>query len=250
MGNTNVPDQNMTAHTKLNLIISCWLRECNITSSYFPTDIKQLMINAFIYQPMFDNKNQKKGKVKQVRSYDYLFKLLIVGDRQVGKTSLYERYKDDDMSCFISTIAIDFQIKTIMINGDIIKLQIWDLQWDRYRGDFSHKAVFRNVHGVLICYDITNKMSLINGVRKWNAECNDNCDIHLTSKFLVGCKCDDEQNRECQKQDVMEIANECGFDKTIETSATGNINIDKVFNDISDCIVESRKIRLKCPFYG
>ena len=61
------------------------------------------------------------------KSYDYLFKLLLIGDSSVGKTAILLRFADDSFSPnFISTIGIDFRIKTIEIRGKKIKLQIWD----------------------------------------------------------------------------------------------------------------------------
>ena len=61
------------------------------------------------------------------KSYDYLFKLLLIGDSSVGKTAILLRFADDSFSPnFISTIGIDFRIKTVEIRGKKIKLQIWD----------------------------------------------------------------------------------------------------------------------------
>ena len=61
------------------------------------------------------------------KSYDFLFKLLLIGDSSVGKTAILLRFSDDSFSPnFISTIGIDFRIKTIEIRGKKIKLQIWD----------------------------------------------------------------------------------------------------------------------------
>lgn len=51
----------------------------------------------------------------------------MLGDADVGKTSLLVRFCDDTFSDFIATIGIDFKIKTIQIDGETVKLQIWDL---------------------------------------------------------------------------------------------------------------------------
>ena len=72
---------------------------------------------------MISNREAKMAK----KSYDYLFKLLLIGDSSVGKTAILLRFADDSFSPnFISTIGIDFRIKTIEIRGKKIKLQIWD----------------------------------------------------------------------------------------------------------------------------
>ena len=61
------------------------------------------------------------------KAYDYLFKLLLIGDSGVGKTCLLVRFSDDAYNTtFISTIGIDFKIKTVEVDGKKIKLQIWD----------------------------------------------------------------------------------------------------------------------------
>ena len=59
--------------------------------------------------------------------YDYLFKLLLIGDSGVGKSSVLSRFSDNEFSnAFISTIGVDFKIKQIDVNNKQAKLQIWD----------------------------------------------------------------------------------------------------------------------------
>uniref|UniRef100_A0A673FYW0 small monomeric GTPase n=1 Tax=Sinocyclocheilus rhinocerous TaxID=307959 RepID=A0A673FYW0_9TELE len=61
------------------------------------------------------------------KTYDLLFKLLLIGDSGVGKTCVLFRFSDDAFNTtFISTIGIDFKIKTVELQGKKIKLQIWD----------------------------------------------------------------------------------------------------------------------------
>uniref|UniRef100_A0A671UH62 small monomeric GTPase n=1 Tax=Sparus aurata TaxID=8175 RepID=A0A671UH62_SPAAU len=61
------------------------------------------------------------------KTYDYLFKLLLIGDSGVGKTCLLFRFSEDSFNTtFISTIGIDFKIRTIELDGKRVKLQIWD----------------------------------------------------------------------------------------------------------------------------
>ena len=59
--------------------------------------------------------------------YDYLFKVLVIGDSGVGKSCIMVRFTEDEFNeSFISTIGIDFKVKTIDVNGVTVKLQIWD----------------------------------------------------------------------------------------------------------------------------
>ena len=240
--------KDLTAQAKLNIILSLWLRECNIPSSTIPTEIKELLINVFLYQPHFDvNYNNENIKQKQ---YDHLFKLVIAGDPQVGRTMLYERYTDDPLDNFIPSIRINFRLKNITINGKIIKLQIWDYLPDDPNDNIDRGTIFRGAHGVLLCYDITNKVSLCYVVRKWNDLCEENANSSLIAKLLVGCKCDDVTNRICTKQNLMDVAKECGIDAWIETSATRNINVGKAFDDIAAMILPVMEKKETYPFYG
>ena len=57
--------------------------------------------------------------------YDYLFKLLLIGDSGVGKSCLLLRFADDTYTeSYISTIGVDFKIRTIELDGKTVKLQI------------------------------------------------------------------------------------------------------------------------------
>ena len=80
------------------------------------------------------------------KSYDFLFKLLLIGDSSVGKTAILLRFSDDSFSPnFISTIGIDFRIKTIEIRGKKIKLQIWDTAGQVcFLNDISYVLEFKN----------------------------------------------------------------------------------------------------------
>lgn len=60
------------------------------------------------------------------QNFDYMFKILIIGNSSVGKTSFLFRYADDSFTpAFVSTVGIDFKVKTIYRNDKRIKLQIW-----------------------------------------------------------------------------------------------------------------------------
>ncbi|XP_078733915.1 ras-related protein Rab-3B-like [Lampetra fluviatilis] len=100
------------------------------------------------------------------QNFDYMFKLLIIGNSSVGKTSFLFRYSDDTFSsAFVSTVGIDFKVKTVYRNDKRVKLQIWDTAGqERYRTITT--AYYRGAMGFLLMYDITNEDSF-NAVHDW-----------------------------------------------------------------------------------
>ena len=128
-----------------------------------------------------------------VAKYDHVIKLLILGDAGVGKTSLLRRYIDDDFgSSFISTIGVDFRIRTVDIEDEIVKLQIWDTAGqERFRTIIT--AYYRGAHGILLCYDVTCPSSFEN-CSHWLCDVRKDAaaDVNI---MLVATKCDGERER-------------------------------------------------------
>ena len=91
--------------------------------------------------------------------YDYLFKVLLIGNSGVGKSSLLVRFADDEFTDnFMPTIGVDFKIKTLTVDNKQAKLQIWDTAGqDRFQTITS--SYFKGAHGVLVTYDITDRES-------------------------------------------------------------------------------------------
>merc|ERR1712071_147884 len=102
----------------------------------------------------------------QKKSYDLLFKLLLIGDSGVGKTCILFRFSDDAFNTtFISTIGIDFKIKTIELQGKKIKLQIWDTAGQE-RFHTITTSYYRGAMGIMLVYDITSVKTFDN-IAKW-----------------------------------------------------------------------------------
>lgn len=126
--------------------------------------------------------------MNSVACSDYLFKLLLIGDSGVGKSCLLLRFADDTYTeSFISTIGVDFKIRTIDLEGKTVKLQIWDTAGqERFRTITS--SYYRGAHGIIVVYDITDAESFSN-VRMWLKEV-ERYGSEGVCKLLVGNKSD------------------------------------------------------------
>nr|CAD7393636.1 unnamed protein product [Timema cristinae] len=167
------------------------------------------------------------------QNFDYMFKLLIIGNSSVGKTSFLFRYADDSFtSAFVSTVGIDFKVKTVFRHDKRVKLQIWDTAGqERYRTITT--AYYRGAMGFILMYDITNEESF-NSVQDWVTQIKtyswDNAQV-----ILVGNKCDMEDERVISFERGKQLAEQLGIE-FFETSAKENINA--VFERLVDIICD------------
>ena len=179
------------------------------------------------------------------KTYDLLFKLLLIGDSGVGKTCILFRFSDDAFNnTFISTIGIDFKIKTIELRGKKIKLQIWDTAGQE-RFHTITTSYYRGAMGIMLVYDITNAKSFDN-IAKWlrNIQEHANEDVE---KMILGNKCDMNDRRQVSKERGEELAIEYGI-KFMETSAKASINVEEAFFTLARDIkakMEKRLVRVK-----
>ncbi len=161
-----------------------------------------------------------------ITEYDYLFKVLLIGDSGVGKSCLLLRFADDTYTeSHISTIGVDFKIKTVELDNKVIKLQIWDTAGqERFRTITS--SYYRGAHGIVVVYDVSNQDTFVN-VKQWLHEIDryagDNVKI-----LLVGNKNDLDSKREITYEQGKEYATSIGVE-FIETSAKKSCNVDKAF---------------------
>jgi len=158
--------------------------------------------------------------------YDYLFKLLLIGDSGVGKSCLLLRFADDTYTdSYISTIGVDFKIRTIELEGKTVKLQIWDTAGqERFRTITS--SYYRGAHGIIIVYDVTDKESFSN-VKNWIAEI-DKYATENVNKLLVGNKCDLTSRKVVSYDEGKELADSLGI-RFLETSAKNAHNVEQAF---------------------
>lgn len=159
-------------------------------------------------------------------SYDYLIKLLLIGDSGVGKSCVLLRFSDDSFTpSFITTIGIDFKIRTIELDGKRIKLQIWDTAGqERFRTITT--AYYRGAMGILLVYDVTDERSY-NNIRNWIR----NIEQHASEgvdRILIGNKCDMNDKKVITTEQGQALADEFGI-RFVETSAKSNIGVEEAF---------------------
>merc|ERR1711988_1925385 len=184
-----------------------------------------------------------KSGMANTAEYDYLFKLLLIGDSGVGKSCLLLRFADDTYTeTYISTIGVDFKIRTVEIDGKVIKLQIWDTAGqERFRTITS--SYYRGAHGIIVVYDVTDEESFT-AVQRWLSEIDRYCH-EAVNKMLVGNKCDLHQKKKVDFATAKEFADTNAI-PFFETSAKGNHNVETAFlqltRDIQKRVSQQSKI--------
>jgi len=158
--------------------------------------------------------------------YDYLFKLLLIGDSGVGKSCLLLRFADDTYTeSYISTIGVDFKIRTIQLEGKTIKLQIWDTAGqERFRTITS--SYYRGAHGIIVVYDVT-EMESFNNVKQWLHEI-DRYATEGVNKLLVGNKSDLVSKKQVDAAQAKELADSLQI-PFLETSAKSYTIVEQAF---------------------
>jgi len=162
--------------------------------------------------------------------YDYLFILVLIGDSGVGKSCLLLRFADDKWTdSYISTIGVDFKIRTIELDQKTIKLQIWDTAGqERFRTISS--TYYRGAHGIIVVYDVTNRVSFDN-VQRWLSEI-DKYARENVNKLLVGNKADAAEGADSSRQVAMDDGKKFAEERDIpflETSAKTGTFVDTAF---------------------
>eukprot|EP00474_Spongospora_subterranea_P008691 CRZ09149.1 hypothetical protein [Spongospora subterranea] len=161
--------------------------------------------------------------------YDYLFKVVLIGDSGVGKSNLLSRFTRNEFNLESkSTIGVEFATRSIKTEDKVIKAQIWDTAGqERYRAITS--AYYRGAVGALLVYDMSKRLTYDN-VGRWLKELRDHADENIVI-MLVGNKRDLRHMRTVPTDEAKEFceANNLFF---IETSALDASNVDLAFQRI------------------
>ncbi|KAJ3432774.1 ras-related protein rabd2a-like [Anaeramoeba flamelloides] len=162
--------------------------------------------------------------------YDHLFLILLIGDDNVGKSGLVNRFADNTFNeNFPSTIGVDFKTKTVRMDGRNAKLQIWDTAGhERFRSITN--SYYRGAHGIFIVYDTTN-LNSFNNIKIWLEGIDQNASESVV-KVLVGSKCDLVSERAVEYEKAKSLADILGI-SYIETSSKNCSNVEEAFILIS-----------------
>lgn len=166
-----------------------------------------------------------------------MFKLLMIGDSGVGKSSLLLRFTSDSFDDLSPTIGVDFKLKLMTIGGKRLKLTIWDTAGqERFRTLTS--SYYRGAQGIIFVYDVTRRETFTNLSEVWAKE----VDLYSTNqdciKMLVGNKVDRENERVVTKKEGIALARQLGC-LFLECSAKTHVNVESCFEELVQKILDT-----------
>ncbi|KAM6568798.1 hypothetical protein CsatB_016783 [Cannabis sativa] len=172
----------------------------------------------------------------QSHSYDLSFKILLIGDSGVGKSSLLVSFISNTSDNLAPTIGVDFKIKLLTVDGKKLKLTIWDTAGqERFRTLTS--SYYRGAQGIILVYDVTRRETFTNLSDVWAKE----VELYSTNqdcvKILVGNKVDRESDRAVSRDEGIALAKELGS-MFLECSAKTRENVEQCFEELALKIME------------
>lgn len=179
---------------------------------------------------------EERGKSARRKHFDYMFKMVLIGDSWVGKSCVLIRFADDNFTeNHVTTIGVDFRFRSLEISGHSIKLQIWDTAGqERYKTITN--SYYRGAEGVVIVFDLTNRDSFMN-IKDWLAEARNGID-DSTEILVFGNKADLQNQRQVSEKEIKEFTANTGIE-IIECSAKAGIGIEDGFVRMTKRLMES-----------
>ncbi|KAL8126001.1 ras-related protein RABC2a-like [Apium graveolens] len=170
-------------------------------------------------------------------NYQVSFKILLIGDSAVGKSSLLLTFISDSLLQDPSpTIGVDFKIKLLTVGGKKLKLTVWDTAGqERFRTLTS--SYYRGAQGIILVYDVTKRETFTNLSDVWAKEVNLYSTNQNCVKMLVGNKVDIESERAVSREEGISLANELGC-LFLECSAKTRENVEQCFEELALKIME------------
>ncbi|KAG7017389.1 Ras-related protein RABC2a [Cucurbita argyrosperma subsp. argyrosperma] len=187
----------------------------------------------------------------QSSNYDLSFKVLLIGDSGVGKSSLLLSFISTNLENLAPTIGVDFKIKLLKVGGKRLKLTIWDTDglilnlfkpWFLAAGQERFRTLtssyYRGAQGIILVYDVTRRETFENLSDVWAKE----VELYSTNKdcvkMLIGNKVDRESERAVSREEGAALAKELGS-HFLECSAKTRENVEKCFEELALKIMEA-----------
>ncbi|KAF5473669.1 ras-related protein RABC2a-like isoform X1 [Juglans microcarpa x Juglans regia] len=169
-------------------------------------------------------------------SYDLSFKILLIGDSGVGKSSLLVSFISNSVEDLSPTIGVDFKIKLLTAGGKKLKLTIWDTAGqERFRT--LTNSYYRGAQGIILVYDVTRRDTFTNLSDVWAKE----VELYSTNqgciKMLVGNKVDIDSERVVSREEGIALSKELGC-LFLECSAKTRENVEQCFEELALKIME------------
>ncbi|KAM9495073.1 ras-related protein Rab-32a isoform 1-T1 [Clarias gariepinus] len=182
------------------------------------------------------------GSVSECK--EYLFKVLVIGDKAVGKTSIVKRYVHQLFSeNYKSTIGVDFALK--VLNWDsktLVRLQLWDIAGQERFGNMT-RVYYKEAVGAFVVYDVT-RSSTFEAVSKWKHDLDSKVKLangNPIPAVLLANKCDQKKDGSHNASHLDSYCKEAGFLGWFETSAKDNINVDEAARFLVEHILQNDK---------
>jgi len=181
-----------------------------------------------------------QGGLKKSNRFDFIFKIVLIGDATSGKTSLMRRYVDDTFNQeTMTTIGVDFTVKTLVVNGSTVKLQIWDTAGQERFAPIG-SMYYHGAKAVIFTYDITQKRTF-DSLPRWRQKFEERNEGSDCVRVLVGCKADLEEEREVTASQGQKAAEEMES-RWSETSALTGSNVDLLFLELTQEMLAKRQV--------
>ena len=164
------------------------------------------------------------------------FKILVLGDSSVGKTTLLLKYVDGYFpTLYVATIGVEFKTKKINVDGIDITLQIWDTAGqERFRS--VTKSFLKGADGIIYVYDVTNKESFDN-LKTWINTAEES--ITDFKKIIIGNKIDIEDKKKVSTEMLEKFCEKQNL-KGLETSAKNGTNVNEMFELLTKMIIDGK----------
>ena len=180
-------------------------------------------------------------ETNEEKLYQFIYKVILIGDANVGKTSIINRYVNrvfnDNQTC---STGVDFMMKTINYKENKIKLQIWDTAgMEKYKQ--ITVSYYRGAQAAIICFDLTNRTSFHN-LDRWIKEFIQYNPNNETIIVIVGNKCDLVSEREVSREEIDKFVSLNSY-TYVEASAKAGENVDCIFNEIAEKLFNSSRLK-------